>query len=82
MKTKMTILMVLISQFGLASNLMAAASAVREDTSMYLVWVFLSMCALIVIVQLLPALFLGIGMVKSFSSGTKSLAKENALGKK
>ena len=82
MKSKMIILMVLASQFGLASNLMAAASAVREDTSMYLVWTFLCMCALIVIAQLMPAVFLGFGMIKGFFASSKSLAKENAIGKK
>jgi len=82
MKSKMIILMILASQFGLASNLMAASSAVREDTSMYLVWAFLSMCALIVIAQLMPAVLLGFGMIKSFFAGPKSLAKENATAKK
>ena len=82
MKSKMIILMILASQFGLASNLMAASSAVSEDTSMYLVWAFLSMCALIVIAQLMPAVLLGLGMIKSFFASTESLAKENATAKK
>ena len=72
----MTILMVLATQFGLASNLMAA-SGVREDSSMFLVWMFLGMCALIVIIQLMPAMFLVFGMLKSLFTGDKSPAKVN-----
>jgi len=72
MKRKMTILMmVLATQCGLATNLFAA-TGVREDGSMLMVWAFLCMCALIVIVQLLPALFLVFGMVKSVFSSSKS----------
>ena len=39
---------------------------------MFLVWVFLGMCALIVIVQLMPAMFLTFGMLKSLFSNDKS----------
>ena len=57
MKRKMTILMmILAAQSGLASNLMAA-TGVREDGSMLMVWAFLCMCALIVIVQLMTDVF-------------------------
>ena len=79
MKNKLTILMILITQFGLVSNLMAA-TGVREDTSMFLVWMFLGMCALIVIMQLLPAIFLVFGMCKSLYSGEKLLVKTNVRG--
>lgn len=76
MKSKLTILMVLATQFGPVSNLMAATGA-REDTSMFLVWMFLGMCALIVIMQLMPALFLVFGMLKSLYAGDKRPAKVN-----
>lgn len=79
MKRKLTILMVLATQFGLVSNLMAATGA-REDSSMFLVWMFLGMCALIVIMQLLPALFLVFGMLRSLWSGEKSPVKVNVGG--
>jgi hypothetical protein len=68
--------MVLAAQLGLASNLMAA-SVVREDSSMLLVWMFLGMCALIVIIQLMPAMFLMFGMLKSLFTGSKSPVKAN-----
>jgi hypothetical protein len=81
MKSTLTILMVLAAQFGLASNLMAA-SVVREDSSMLLVWMFLGMCALIVIIQLIPAMFLMFGMLKSLFTGSKSPVKVNANSEK
>ena len=81
MKSKLTILMVLATQFGLASNLMAS-TAVREDTSMFLVYLFLGMCALIVIMQLMPAMFLLFGMLKSLFTGEKKVVKANVGGKK
>ncbi len=79
MKSKLTIMTILTSQFGLASNLMAAADP-REDTSMVLVYLFLGMCALIVIMQLMPALFLMFGMLKSLYSGNKGQVKANPVG--
>ncbi len=81
MKNTLTILMVLAAQLGLASNLMAA-SVVREDSSMLLVWMFLGMCALIVIIQLMPAMFLMFGMLKSLFTGSKSQVKVNASSDK
>ncbi len=54
-----------------------AATGAREDTSMFLVWIFLGMCSLIVIMQLMPAVFLVIGMMKSLFAGDKSPAKVN-----
>jgi hypothetical protein len=72
--------MVLITQLGLASNLMAA-TATREDGSMFLVWMFLGMCALIVIIQLMPAMFLLFGLLKSLFTGNKSPVKVNASNK-
>jgi hypothetical protein len=72
--------MVLVTQLGLASNLMAA-TATREDGSMFLVWMFLGMCALIVIIQLMPAMFLLFGLLKSLFTGNKSPVKVNASNK-
>lgn len=74
MKNIMTILMVMVTQFILASELMAASSG-REDSSMFLVWMFLGMCALIVIMQLMPAIFLTFGLLKAMFTGNKSQVK-------
>ncbi len=82
MKRTITIITVLVTQFALANELMAASS-VREDTSMFLVWMFLGMCALIVIVQLMPAMFLIFGMLKSlFPSNKQSPVNLQANGEK
>ncbi len=70
MKKTMTILMVLAAQFGLATNLMAA-TGVREDSSSILVWAFLVICALIVIVQLMPAMVLAFGLIKTVFTDEK-----------
>lgn len=81
MRTKTTFLTLLAIQFGWAANLMASTGA-REDNSMLLVYLFLGMCALIVIMQLLPAMFLLLGMVKSLFSGNRGQVKANAGGRK
>ena len=70
MKTKKTLVILIAAQFALAGNLLAATGA-REDTSSFLVWGFLCMCALIVIVQLMPALMLVVGLVKGLVTGNK-----------
>lgn len=41
-----------------------AASGAREDNSGIFVWVFLGMCALIVVAQIVPALLILMGLVK------------------
>lgn len=81
MKTKTTFLILLAIQSCWAANLMASTGA-REDNSMLLVYLFLGMCALIVIMQLLPAMFLLLGMVKSLFSGNRGQVKANAGGRK
>lgn len=81
MRTKTTFLTLLAIQFGWTANLMASTGA-REDNSMLLVYLFLGMCALIVIMQLLPAMFLLLGMVKSLFSGNRGQVKANAGGRK
>ncbi|NVN99347.1 MAG: hypothetical protein HXX17_08485 [Geobacteraceae bacterium] len=49
-----------------------AASGVREDTSGIFVWIFLGICAMIVVAQVIPAILLMVGMAK----GLKSVVKE------
>jgi len=41
-----------------------AATGVREDNSMTLVYLFLGVCGLIIFLQLIPVFALGFGMVK------------------
>ncbi|NTW98709.1 MAG: hypothetical protein HGB35_02025 [Geobacteraceae bacterium] len=48
-----------------------AATGAREDTSGIFVWVFLGLCALIVVAQVIPALLLMTGMGKGIVSVVK-----------
>ncbi len=52
----------------LSGTSFAASTAGRTDHSGILVWTFLGFCALIVVAQLLPALLVILGVVKSTSS--------------
>jgi len=75
MKSIKTTLLTLTGLFGLATDLLAA-TAERVDTSSFLIWAFLGMCALIVIVQLMPAMMLVFGMIKAvFSHGEREQVK-------
>ena len=49
----------------LAGSGPAFASGAREDNSGIVVWIFLGFCALIVVAQLLPAVLMMLGLVKS-----------------
>ncbi|MDY0291748.1 MAG: hypothetical protein RBR02_05375 [Desulfuromonadaceae bacterium] len=49
----------------------AASTAGRTDHSGILVWTFLGFCALIVVAQLLPALMVVFGVVKSASTASE-----------
>lgn len=48
-----------------------AASGAREDNSGVMVWVFLGLCALIVIGQLVPALMVMLGFAKGLAKEAK-----------
>ncbi|MDO9308763.1 MAG: hypothetical protein Q7V04_06825 [Deltaproteobacteria bacterium] len=45
-----------------------AASTLHEDNSGIFVWVFLGFCALIVVVQVMPAVILMLGFAKGLSA--------------
>jgi len=64
---------VLATLITLSATLPAAAAttAGRTDHSGILVWTFLGFCALIVVAQLLPALMVILGVVKSTSSASE-----------
>jgi len=57
-----------------ASSALAEAGA-RQDSSQLLVWAFLGMCALIIIVQLLPVAMLTYGLVKGLFKGKEASAE-------
>lgn len=48
-----------------------AAAGAREDNSGIFVWIFLGLCALIVVAQVIPALMLMFGMAKGITQVVK-----------
>jgi hypothetical protein len=48
-----------------------AATGPREDTSGLYVWMFLGVCALIVVAQVVPAILLAVGAIKGVAEGIK-----------
>ncbi|MSN24708.1 MAG: hypothetical protein GJV46_02445 [Geobacter sp.] len=56
----------LMMTLGTASSAFAASGG-REDNSGIFVWIFLGFCALIVVVQVVPALLLFFGLAKGLS---------------
>jgi len=48
-----------------------AATSPSEDGSQLAVWLFLGMCALIVIVQLIPLAIMAVGFLKGLAKGKK-----------
>ena len=59
-----------------------AEAGTRQDHSQFLVWAFLGMCALIVIIQLMPVAMLAYGLVKGLLQGkTATEAKEVTVHK-
>ena len=51
-----------------------AEAGTRQDNSQFLVWAFLGMCALIVIIQLMPVIMLAYGLVKGLFRGKEKAA--------
>ena len=52
-----------------------AEVAAREDNSMALVYVFLGVCGLIIMLQMIPVFALAYGIIKGIFSGQESAAK-------
>ncbi len=71
-----------IVQFSLTVSLLLAAltpvfaaTAAREDNSMTLVYVFLGICGLIIMLQLIPVFALAFGIIKGIFGGKEAAAK-------
>jgi peptidoglycan biosynthesis protein MviN/MurJ (putative lipid II flippase) len=58
-----------------------AQTGARQDHSQFLTWGFLGMCALIIILQLVPVFTLAFGLVKGLFQGKDEIAKEVAVRK-
>lgn len=69
MKRLMTLATALATSIT-AGNAMAAAGG-REDTSGLFVWIFLGVCALIVVAQVVPAVMMMFGAAKGVARAIK-----------
>jgi protein-S-isoprenylcysteine O-methyltransferase Ste14 len=69
MKKIRSLITMLIITLATATPVLAAAA--REDHSNFLVWAFLSVCGLIVVVQLLPVIFMAFGLITGAAKGKK-----------
>ncbi len=56
----------------------AAEGAARQDTSGVFVWVFLGVCALIVVAQLVPAILMAIGAARGIAQGLQHPEEQEA----
>jgi hypothetical protein len=63
MKSSAPVINALVLLLGSVTSAFAASGA-REDNSGIFVWIFLGFCALIVVLQLMPAVMLMLGMAK------------------
>ncbi len=59
-----------ITVLAIAGNA-AAATGAREDTSGLFVWIFLGVCALIVVAQVVPAVMMMFGAAKGVARAIK-----------
>lgn len=73
-KAKAGIVTMLAALSGAAAPAFAASGA-RQDNSGFAVWVFLGICALILLVQLLPVLFMAFGLVKGAAGESEKSAE-------
>jgi hypothetical protein len=71
--------LIIVAALCSASTAFAATGA-REDNSGIFVWIFLGMCALIVVAQIMPALLILTGLVKGMER-KKETATETVSAK-
>ena len=79
MKTLTQSVMVGATWLSLASPVLAE-TAVRQDDSNMLVWLFLGACALIILMQLIPVITMTFGLVKG-AIGAKKVEVAPATSK-
>jgi len=63
-------MMTVVALLGTTTGALAAATA-QSDGSQLAINIFLGMCALIIVVQLFPMLFMLYGLVKGLTQGRK-----------
>ena len=77
MKSSRIIAMSIALLLAPATRALAEAGA-RQDNSQFLVWAFLGMCALIVIIQLMPVAMIAFGLIKGLAKGKEPQAQADA----
>ena len=81
MKTARTIMIAGSALAATAADALAATTG-RQDDSQFLVWAFLGMCALIVIIQLMPVVMIAFGLVKGLVKGKDTGAPAEVVADK
>lgn len=79
MTTLRTLANLLLVSLASATPVLAAGG--REDNSNFLVWAFLSLCGLIVVVQLLPVIFMAFGIVSGAVKSKPAEPEAKAVNK-
>jgi hypothetical protein len=59
-----------------------AETGARQDSSQFLIWAFLGMCAMIVVMQLMPVVILAVGLVKGLLKGKETPVEAKAVADK
>jgi hypothetical protein len=59
-----------------------AETGARQDDSQFLIWAFLGMCALIVIIQLMPVAMIAFGLIKGLAKGKETPAEAEVAADK
>lgn len=77
MKTTLRMMLTIVALLGTTPLAYAAATAAK-DGSHLAIMVFLGMCALIVVVQLFPVLFMAYGLLKGLVTDRKHGTKVTA----
>lgn len=78
---KSTLRTILTAAAVLGTTTLAQAATAQDDGSQLVVWAFLGMCALIVILQIVPLIILAFGMVKALFKGKEGLPAEIPIDK-
>jgi len=80
MKTTLRTILATTAVLG-SANFALAATATQDDGSQLVVWAFLGMCALIVILQVVPLVIMSFGMVKALFKGKEEQPVEVVVDK-
>lgn len=78
---KTTLRTILATTAVLGSTNFAQAATTQDDGSQLVIWAFLGMCALIVILQIVPLIIMAFGTIKALVKGKEALPAEIPLDK-